>query len=71
MEALPPELKAKILHHFPEIRTLSAIVHVSPSCYQVYLTQLDQFLMNDLAQRCYCMLESSKCWGSIPYAKMD
>ncbi len=36
LEALPTELKLKILRQLPDLATVSAIVHASPACHQLY-----------------------------------
>ena len=51
MEALPLELKLRILCQIPDTRTLSAIVHASPSYHQVYSRTRKKCLIAILAHQ--------------------
>lgn len=44
LEALPQELKLKLLHQIPDVVTLSALIHASPTYHELYAALREEIL---------------------------
>ena len=55
LEDLPKELKMHLLHHMPNVSTLSALVHASPSYHDVYIALREELFtaatLQELSER--------------------
>ncbi|KAE8308024.1 hypothetical protein BDV41DRAFT_23274 [Aspergillus transmontanensis] len=50
LEALPPEIKTVVLYAIPDLASLNALVHASPSFHALYISQRKQLLSTILAR---------------------